>query len=60
MIKKVKFMTASTGKQIIIIRTFPNISRSKDDRTMTFGQLMEYNMRNIFLGKSFMKIRCKN
>ena len=53
-------MTASIGKQIVIIHTFPNISRSKDDRTMKFGQLMEYNMRNIFLGKSFMKIRCKN
>ena len=53
-------MTAPTGKQIIIIHTFPNISRSKDDRTMKFGQFMEYNMRNIFLGKSFIKIRCKN
>ena len=48
-------MTASTGKQIIIIHTFRNISSSKDDRTMKFGQLMEYNMRNIFLRKSFIK-----
>ena len=26
-----------------------NISRSKGDRAMKFGQLIEYNMRNIFL-----------
>ena len=26
-----------------------NISRSKDNQTMKFGQLIEYNMRNIFL-----------
>ena len=29
----------------------PNISRS----TVTFGQLIEYNMRNIFLEKSYTK-----
>ena len=27
----------------------PNISRSKGNQTMKFGQLIEYNMRNIFL-----------
>ena len=26
-----------------------NISRSKDNQTIEFGQLIEYNMRNIFL-----------
>ena len=33
----------------------PNISRSKGDQTMKFGQLIEYNMRNIFLEKSYTK-----
>ena len=33
----------------------PNISRRKDNETMKFGQLMEYNMRNIFVEKSCTK-----
>ena len=32
-----------------------NISRSKGNRAMKFSQLMEYNMRNIFLEKSYTK-----
>ena len=31
----------------------PNISRSKGNQTMKFGQLIEYNVRNIFLEKSY-------
>ena len=27
----------------------PNISRGKGDQTMKFGQLIEYNMKSIFL-----------
>ena len=33
----------------------PNISRSKGNQTMKFGQLVEYNMMNIFLEKSYAK-----
>ena len=33
----------------------PNISRSKGNQTMIFGQLIECNMRNIFLEKSCTK-----
>ena len=33
----------------------PNISKSKGNQTMEFGQLIEYNMRSIFLGKSYTK-----
>ena len=33
----------------------PNISRSKDNQGMKFGQLIEYNMRNIFVEKSYAK-----
>ena len=42
-------MTSKTEQQIIIIYILPNISRSKGKETMKFGQLKEYNMRNIFL-----------
>ena len=33
----------------------PNISRSKDNLTMKLGQLIECNMRTIFLEKSYTK-----
>ena len=32
-----------------------NISRSKSNKTKEFGQLIEYNKRNIFLEKSYTK-----
>ena len=34
---------------------FTNISRSKDNPAMKFGQLIEYNTRNIFHEKSYTK-----
>ena len=33
----------------------PNISQSKGNRTMKFGQLIKYNKRNVFLQKSWWK-----
>ena len=33
----------------------PNISRKKGNQTMKFGQLKEYNMKNIFFEKSSIK-----
>ena len=33
----------------------PNISRGKGNQTLKFGQLIEHNMRNIFLEKSYTK-----
>ena len=45
-------MTSSTGKQIITKLILPNISRSKGNQTMEFGQLIE-----IFLLKNYSKIR---
>ena len=33
----------------------PNISRSKGNQTVKFGQLIEYNMRNILFEKSYTK-----
>ena len=48
-------MTSQTGKQTIAVPILPNISKSKGNQTIKFGQLMEYNMRNIFLVKSNIK-----
>ena len=48
-------MTSQPGKQTIVIYIFPNISRSNDNQTIKFGQLIQYNLRNIFFEKSFTK-----
>ena len=47
--------TQTTGQQLITIHILPNISRSKGNQTIKFGQLLEYSMRNIFLRKSYTK-----
>ena len=36
-----------------VVHILPNISKSKGNQTMKFDQLIEYNMRNIFLEKSY-------
>ena len=43
-------MTSQPLKQ-----TIANISRIKGNQTMKFGQLIEYDMGNIFLEKSYAK-----
>ena len=50
-----KFLTSRPGKEKIAIHILPNISRIKGNQTMKFGQLIEYNMRNIFLEKPYTK-----
>ena len=50
-----KFMTSQPGKQTIAVHILPNISKSKGNQTMKFGKLIEYNMRNIFLERSYTK-----
>ena len=42
-------------KQTIAIHVMPYISRSKNNQTMKFGQLTEYDMKKIFLEKSYPK-----
>ena len=42
-------MTSQPGKQRIAINTWHSISKSKENQTMKFGQLIEYNVRNVFL-----------
>ena len=49
-------MASSTGKQIIAMQTLPNTSKSKYNQTISFSQLIEYNMKNIFLQKSHTNI----
>ena len=50
-----KFMTSQSGKRTIATHILPNISRGKGNQAMTFGQLIEYHMRNIFLENSYRK-----
>ena len=50
-----EFMTSQPGQQTIEIHILPNISRTKENQTMKFGQLIEYDMRNIFVEKSYAK-----
>ena len=53
--KKVNFksMPSQTGQQTITVHNCP-ISK-KNNQTIKFGQLIEYNMRNNFLEKSYTK-----
>ena len=56
LIRKIsKFMTSQPGKQTIAIHTLPNISRINGNQTMKFGQLIQYEIRNTFLKKSYAK-----
>ena len=48
-------MTLQPGKLIVVIHILLNISRSKGNQTVKFGQLIKYNMRNIVLEKPFTK-----
>ena len=48
-------MTSQSGSQTIVIHILPNILTSKGNQTMKFCQLIECNMRNIFLEKSCTK-----
>ena len=57
MIRKIrlisKLMTSQPAKQTIAINILPKISRCKSNQTIKFGQLIECNIRNIFLEKSY-------
>ena len=48
-------MTSQPGQQPTAIRILPKISRSNSKKAMKFGQLIEYNMRNNFVEKSYTK-----
>ena len=46
-----KFMTSQPGLKTIAVHILPNISQSRDNQSMKFGQLIEYNKKSIFLQK---------
>ena len=50
--EKVKFnfkvYDVANWEQTITMHILPNISRNKRNKTTKFGQLIEYNIRNIF------------
>ena len=48
-------MTIQPGQQIITIHILSNISRSKGNQTIKFGQLVECKMRNVILERSYTK-----
>ena len=48
-------MTSELGLRTIVIHILSNISRSKGNQTMKFGQLIDYNMRIIFIEKWYTK-----
>ena len=48
-------MTSQSGKQTVAINIVSNISRSKGNQAMKFGQLIKHNMKNIFFEKSYTK-----
>ena len=50
-----KFMMSYPGKQTISIRILPNISRTKGNEALKFGQLVECNLTNIFFEKLYTK-----
>ena len=51
-----QFFTSKSDKQTITVRILPNISRSKNNDTIKVGQLREYDMRDIFLEKSYKNV----
>ena len=59
LIKKIRlisnFVTSQHGQQTVVIHILPNISQSEGNQTIKFAHLIECNMRNVFLEKSFTK-----
>ena len=44
-------MKSQPGLQAIAVHILPNISQSKGNQTIKFGQLIEYNKGNMFFQK---------
>ena len=42
-------MTPQPMKQTNTMHIWPNVSRSKGNQTVKLGQLIEYNLRNVFI-----------
>ena len=50
-----QFLVSQPGKQTIAMYILANISRSQGNQTMTFGQIILSNMRNVLLEKFYTK-----
>ena len=50
-----EFMTSQPDYQAIVMHILANILKSKSNQIMKLGQSIEYNIRNIFLEKSYTK-----
>ena len=48
-------MTSQPGQQSIAIHILPDISKSKGSQRIKFGQLLENNMSNTLVEKSYTK-----
>ena len=48
-------MMSQPKKAVIAINILSNISKGEGNQTVKFDQLIEHNMKNIFLKKSFTK-----
>ena len=58
-IRKIKLISKSMrpepNKKTVPTHLFPNLSRSKGNQAVKFGQLIEYSIRNIFVEKLYTK-----
>ena len=56
------FITSEAKKINAVLKAMFKLvfQRSKDNQTMKFGQIIEYNMRNIFLKKVIIKMWRRN
>ena len=50
-------MTSQPGQQTFAVHILTNILRSKGNNTIKFGQLIEDNIRNIFIQKSYTVVK---
>ena len=46
---------SQNGQQMFTMHVLLNVSRGKGNQIMKFGELIEYNMTNIFIEKSYTK-----
>ena len=53
-------MASQPGKQVITMHILPNISKSNENQTMKFRQLMKYSMRKSFLKNDTRNVIEKN
>ena len=53
-------MMSQTRQQTVVIHILPDISGSKGNQIMKFGQLIQHNMKNIWILNTFLKNHVQN